>query len=371
MQRQRFVFVMIFVSVLFSCSTERKEHSVEMSQRLEFNILDNEYISSRVQHIDFVPLELTESSMFHDIDKIIFRNGLIYIGDFLMNKVVVYDMYGKLVFVVDRRGAGPGEYQELKSFTVDDENIYILDNFRHGVYVYDCHTGDYKETRRLPVVASDVEALYNGDFLLTFVPTSHARLKHAQPQYRVFVVGEDFSIKNGLFEYSDDEKEPVGKRTYFTTCGDSIVFSSFYFDGYTIFSRSDGSYRHIAIDFKDKVPEDCRYGEIELIREAGYQYISQVPVLCGGYVSVWVSSAGSMMSYFYDPNVQRFITHTRSSAENFVLPPIGSYDGRYVSLLSSYDQYQNLVERGFARAGEEVEHHLETEGYVLLFYTMK
>lgn len=65
-------------------------------------------------------------------------------------------MNGKLCFVLDRQGRGPGEYLEVKSFTVDADNLYVLDNIGKKLLAYDPLTGEYKASREMPIVAWDV-----------------------------------------------------------------------------------------------------------------------------------------------------------------------------------------------------------------------
>ena len=85
-------------------------------------------LSGYVDSVSFLPLETERDYIFRNIDKMVFRNGKIYIGDYHSRKILVYNKDGKGVFTLDRTGRGPGEYLDMKSFTVDGKYIYILDN---------------------------------------------------------------------------------------------------------------------------------------------------------------------------------------------------------------------------------------------------
>ncbi len=76
-----------------------------------------------------MPLETKGNALLGSVDKVAFYNGTVYIADCGSRKIVAWDMKGKLRFLIDRQGRGPGEYLEVKSFSVDSDNLYILDNF--------------------------------------------------------------------------------------------------------------------------------------------------------------------------------------------------------------------------------------------------
>ena len=67
-----------------------------------------------------------------------FRNGLIYAGDLSSRKVAAFHNDGTVAFVVNRSGHGEGNTRTSKSFTVDGEHIYVADNTRRAVLLYDC-----------------------------------------------------------------------------------------------------------------------------------------------------------------------------------------------------------------------------------------
>ena len=217
------------------------------------------------------------------------------------------------------------------------------------VLLYDCRTGVFRESKPLPVVAWDIEALHNGDFILAFSPLTGGTLSESQPNYRLFVTDSDFAVKRRLFAFDAGYSEPLGRPTYFSVSGDSLVFSSFWFDGFTVFDRRDAvGFRHVAIDFARGIPGKYRQDR-DAVLDGPYRYPVAVPVLCGDYVAVDVCCGEYLDTYLFDPAADAFIGNSETGA--YLFPPVAVFEGRFVALLPG-SSYANLVEEGFsARSG--------------------
>lgn len=217
----------LLIAFLTSCIEKSGKSTLEFAQTLHFAEEACQSVNERVDSVIYLPLQSTEQSALRNIDKMYFRNGLIYAGDLSSRKVAAFHNDGTVAFVVNRSGHGEGEYQDFKSFTVDGEHIYVADNTRRAVLLYDCRTGTYEEQKPLPVMSWDIEAATNGEFLLTFVPNIGGLPAIAQPLCRVFITDADFQIRKGLFEYDENYRDALGLQTYFTHDEEHIYFSSY------------------------------------------------------------------------------------------------------------------------------------------------
>lgn len=154
---QRTVILILCMVGLLSCDnkTSRTEEDALVASHILFQgeDVDSLSLADRVADISFLALENNDSALIYEADKIRFENGLIYFGDFYGNKVVVYDETGKYRFSINKRGQGPGEYLEIKSFTVDSQYVYVLDNYNHKVFMYDAFDGSFRQEKSLPLVA--------------------------------------------------------------------------------------------------------------------------------------------------------------------------------------------------------------------------
>ena len=67
-------------------------------------------------------VELTDTSKeysFTEISKLVFKKDKFYISDWATRRIIVLDLNGNPVFVLNRRGRGPEEYLQVTDFDVD------------------------------------------------------------------------------------------------------------------------------------------------------------------------------------------------------------------------------------------------------------
>ncbi|MCR2007934.1 6-bladed beta-propeller [Bacteroides acidifaciens] len=355
--------------IFIACTDKGVSQFVNVGEIYAFNSNHvDTTLSKTIENIDFLALQIDENSDIYDVDKMVLKNDLIFMGDFHAAKIVVYDLNGKVKFVLSKRGSGPQEYLELKSFAVDDSNIYILDNYRHVINVYDCRTGIFKRTMKLPFVAWDMEVLDNDHFIFAFVPLEGGQINMKQPPYKVWITDRELQITKKYFEYGKGEYEFVGKNTYFVPVQDGVIFNSMSSDDFTVFFAED-SVKRIGIEFSNRIPDKYR-NERKKIFEDEYNYISQTPIICKNYVVFEFSVGDNLISYIYDKNMGRFYSNAYIDSYNYLFQPETSYQDKLVSYLDNYSLYEELVRSGFTRANPTVEQHLKNEGSILMFYTM-
>lgn len=109
-----------------------------------------------------------------------------------------------------------------------------------------------------PFFISGIEVLDSGDILLSYIPAAGENLSATPSCYRLFIADNNLKIKKKLFPFEKGYHDPVGRWNYFTRDGDRIVFSSFYFDGFTLIDSGTGDYQHISIVFDKPVPDRFR-----------------------------------------------------------------------------------------------------------------
>lgn len=376
MKKKIYIITLILWSIsslytLTSCSN-KKEQATAVDQSLFFDASQvDTLLSETIQRIDFLALEATDNSDVFGVSKMVIKNDLIFMGDYHSGRIVVYDMNGKVKYVLNAKGAGPQEYLELKSFAVDERNIYTLDNSRHTVNSYDCLTGKFKQSQKLPFIAWDMEVLDNEHFIFAFIPLEGGRPNLSQPPYKILITDRDFEITDKHLKYEQDEYEFMGNAngTYFTQTKDGIVFSSMASDSFMIFYDGD-SLKQKTIDFAEKIPDEFRKDRKKIL-ENEYNFMLQTPILCKNYMAFEISVGDNIFSYIYDENAGCFHGNAEVSSHNYLFEPITSYKNQLVSYLDNYSLYEEVVETGFAKASPEIERHLKNEGAILILYTMR
>lgn len=128
-----------FILFLIITSCEPKEKNSN-----SFSIYfepDNKIIKlSDISHIyEIIKLKDDSSNVIGNIDKLICRNGRIYILDSYGSKsIFVFDETGELLLKINNVGKGPGEYLYPNDFDISDYNgeIHVLDTNLRKVIVY-------------------------------------------------------------------------------------------------------------------------------------------------------------------------------------------------------------------------------------------
>lgn len=371
MKKQNSIIFCLFMAFLTACTPSKKEPELDFAQTLHFSEDKCHFIAEEVDSVSYLPLQSTAKSVLSSIDKMYFRNGLIYIADKRNRKIVAFKTDGTVAFVIDRFGHGEGEYQDFGCFTVDEDYIYVIDNTRRAVLLYESRTGAYKDRKPLTVTAWDVEATANREFLLAFVPMKGGRLKEEQQPYHIFIADKDFRIRKGLLEYDETYSAPLGQPTFFTTDENHIYFSSLWFDGVTVFDIDNPEkYTHIAIEFENKLTAEERADHDRFILSTA-NYLVATPVFVQGYIAFLITGPEYSEPYLYDCRKNVFCRNNPDDCHNAFLGAIASHDGMFVSSISDYDSYAELVECGFRKAGQAIEEALKEGDTVLILYHMR
>ena len=324
-----------------------------------------------VGSVSYLPLDADGDAVFRNIDKISFENGLIYIADYKSGKIIVYTTEGDIDFVLDRKGRGPGEYLDIKSFTVDSDCLYILDNFNRKIFVYDNTDGTFIRSADIGFVAWDMEVFDNGDFAFAFSPMNGGHLNSGQPRGRILITDDEFRIKESLLEYRSGEYDLIGQLRYFSTYGEKLLYSSICFDGFIVFDREVPENReYVGLRFPRPIPKSSRLDEGVLDRN--YNYLADVPILCDDYVMTTINDkSGYISNYMYNSAAGTWSENPEGGCKDYIYFPIASFDGSFVSLIDAESVYDELIATGFTRADEVTEKHLRQGNPVLLFYKMK
>lgn len=108
---KKFSIIIICIFCLASCRNTINEFAVDRTIECKESQIEPD-IPKFVKDVTFLPLETNANTLLGSVDKVEFYDGTVYIADYSTRKVVAYDMTGKLRFVLDRQGRGPGEYLE-------------------------------------------------------------------------------------------------------------------------------------------------------------------------------------------------------------------------------------------------------------------
>jgi hypothetical protein len=98
----------------------------------------------KFSHIQYIQLETTDECLIGRTVKVLIKDSKIYVADF--NKAMalfVFDMNGKFLFKIARRGQGPGDYVSFFDFDIQSNgDIYMFDQHTKKILIYN-QTGEY------------------------------------------------------------------------------------------------------------------------------------------------------------------------------------------------------------------------------------
>ena len=131
------IFCFFFVLYIISCSTQQTQQSLPLDGECYTIDLDEKKeasipLSSLFKSVRTIILETSDDLIIGEIDDLQVFDGYIYILDSRKAKsLFVFNMDGKFVRKIGRRGQGPGDYNQVHDFTLDTENriIYLCDSY--------------------------------------------------------------------------------------------------------------------------------------------------------------------------------------------------------------------------------------------------
>ena len=368
---QRIILIVLAVAACVSCRSRRSANeSFNISETIHFSEKTEKTIQNSVDSVAYLALEAVEKSLFGNADKMIARDGRIYIADYKRGRLIVFDVDGNFIFSINKLGRGPGEYLSLRGFTVDENYIYLTD-FESNKLIKYTLSGEYVNEYALPVQAMDIGVFDNGDLILVSVPLHTGGFVTEQTPHRVFITDADLKIHTSLFGYEQEEIDPVGKLSYLSENELSIVFHTAGSDVVHVFSKADPKdMRHLLIDFGDSKIPDKHRSSLQKMDEGRYNYIYSTPVFAGKYLSLEVNLGDYYETFLYDTESRQLLYQAEDDTIVFPYPNCGS-GGKYYTLLSGISQYRALVDGGFPEASAHVQSHLERDKTAMIVYTMK
>ena len=136
--RQVKFLVIVLLSFTFSCRKSNSYSASKEEAQIVINIDSVQLVSLKIGETRYVPLETSDDCLIGNVDKVLIKNEKIYISDF--NKAMalfVFDLNGKYILKISKRGQGPGEYISFRDFDVNSKgDIFMFDVFGQKVLIF-------------------------------------------------------------------------------------------------------------------------------------------------------------------------------------------------------------------------------------------
>lgn len=134
--------LVLFIGLHISCTPSPKEtfNDIDISEFEEvdsFKFGDKRFFKNSF----LVKLETGDASLIGEIRQVEITKDRIYILD-NKSRILVFDFNGTYLYDIGRRGNGPGEYQHISAFYVENDFVNVFDPMNMAVFQYTT-TGEY------------------------------------------------------------------------------------------------------------------------------------------------------------------------------------------------------------------------------------
>lgn len=351
-------------------------------------------IEEFVDSVFYIFPETNQQTRMGSYDKIVFQDERIYIMDntYTMS-VFCFEMTGQFLFKVSNAGSGPGEYRELRDFTLnpDKGTIDILDFAGGSIMQYSSADGLFIDQIRISgfnenyaayeyndknyLIAHDHSCYFLGDcYNLSFRDTDFNLLGKDLPA----------NVKIGQLG--------IQKEFHFSRNGNNVYYHEFFNDTvYKVNIKGQAFDSSIYVDFGSlKIDEK--------LKQSGFfsSYL-EISSYCANNNKTWgihsfnIASNGIVFIEFSKPNIRTILYDLRSKngysldkkKSNIfkVKYPIAAYQDFFVSYVESEFLYNNSRPFFSADSTElrvlypeyfnQVKNIKRDDNYMLTFYRFK
>ncbi len=199
----------IFGILMVNCSRKK---NIEKSNIIESQItiikpsfeFIQPNISTIIDTVKFVKLELSEKSIIGNINKVVIYNDLIYILDNQTYSIFVFNLEGKFIFKISKVGNGPGEYKRLDFFDIDNKNdqIVLTDLLGYWILRYDL-IGNYISRKKIPFWLEGVAPVSEKGYIVYANYRDNKRI--FEQEYNILYLDSTMKITKAYFPYNSSD----------------------------------------------------------------------------------------------------------------------------------------------------------------------
>lgn len=160
------------IFLLVGCSGPKNKEGLqsqkpETFQSYQLSIdAERKSFSSLIESIEVVPLEETDNSLLTSASRVLKHRNEYLVINKGEEEVVFFDSEGKYLRTFRQLGQGPGEYQAINSFWVQNDKLFIYERWRSTIFSYTLE-GEFLESKKLPFQVGHVIG-YEDEFLVEF-----------------------------------------------------------------------------------------------------------------------------------------------------------------------------------------------------------
>lgn len=369
---RKLLLLLTICLLIFSCKSRHIfDGEITTSQTIDIYNTSDTPINLLVDSVRYLGLQDIDGQFIKNIDKLRFVGNRVYIYDRMGGVAACYDVNtGVPVTLLNKRGNGPEEYVEMSCFSVYKDKIYVVDNARNKLLIYDGTTSQFLAQQKMPLIATDMEVIDDSHFIFASIHTPDTKLNISQPDYRLFITNYNLDIQEKYFPYDEIPGEPIMMRVDFSVTSNKIIFGSMMINGYTEISRKE-PFAMSQVDVKFNRPlrtsPNAKTNDLE-----ESEYLNEIPLVCKDNIFLSYSAPDASGKWgIWNNDLNALLENSTTDFYHAMVYPKGVTDSCFVGFVDNYDTYKACKELGLKPAPEAVEKILEEEGFALMFYTLK
>jgi len=300
MKRLFYIAIITFLAVGCHNHTTRNDDQLK-TIRLKENIQDTINADKVFRSINYITLVTPDSVLMGYPAKIIKDRNRIFVSD--GSKVFVFDKGGKYVMSVSREGRGPSEHQSVRDFSVDGDNVYIIDStpclFKYSI------DGVFLDKQPLGSFAATVQPIDEDKLVVT------SAYQNKEDKFRMF---REVTLKetSSYFPVNEAEmkyRQLLNQNNFFVYDGSLLYHERW--NNYVYLLKTNGYKIIYHFDFFGRnIPEDflhAKYSDVVdfsmKLRDKSYCYLLNDYAESDNSILMSISDCGKCRMCLYDKKV--------------------------------------------------------------------
>lgn len=162
MKKEYIISIMCFSIIIFlGCNKKKTKNTyIDSENVVSISISNFEkvfYDTAYFKKPQIIVLETNEESFLSEIKRISYDDNILFIFDKSLMKISFFDVTGKYINSIDRRGNGPEEYIQISDFAIDTskKQIILLCDIPNKLMYFD-YTGTFIQEKKLDTYYSEL-----------------------------------------------------------------------------------------------------------------------------------------------------------------------------------------------------------------------
>lgn len=272
------------------------------------NIQNAQPIDNYINNVNFVKLKMPKNKFIALISHVIEYKDKFYLHDQSGNQLFIFDNKGNFLNQVGKKGEGPEEYGNIKTF--------YIDKFRQEIQVYDVgngkilhfdELGNYKRTLPYNCYLGDKVILEKQQILLTRGYDNKHFTKNKN--YRFMLLNNQHKIIRGISIFPEEDILSIknGILRNFSTYNDKLLFCEVFNDTISEFANNK-IYPRYVLHFKKNSPSSAQVKLLQ--RDAQELQQEKYPYLFKYFVE---KDSTCFFNYSYNRGQIHFVAYNKSS----------------------------------------------------------